>query len=125
MKGYSVNIAFCNKELTAKERIAIKDTSDCVKLDTATQSEVAVVIDPLYWAELSVHNDKSENTDYSVYVIVDKNGNKYTTGSESFWTTFCGIADEMANESEEWAIKVYRLPSKNRAGKDFITCSIM
>ena len=49
----------------------------------------------------------------------------YVTGSESFWNSFRDIYDEMENESDEWSLKLYRLPSKNRQGKDFLTCSII
>lgn len=123
-RGFSVEIVECSKELTAKERIAVKDTSDAIKLDAATQ-EGAVVIDPDYYAVLRVHNEKSDDKEYTQYIIADKNGQRYCTGSESFINAFLDIYDEMAGESEPWAVKVYRLPSKNRQGKDFITCSIV
>ena len=35
------------------------------------------------------------------------------------------LYEEMKDEDEEWAIKVYRLPSKNYKGKEFITCSVI
>lgn len=124
MKGYEVQIKETNAELTAKQRIAIKDTTDAVKLDHAT-SEEAVIIYPAAWAVLSVHNEKSDDKEYETYVIIDKEGVKYTTGSASFWSSFRGIYDEMKNEEEEWGIKVYRMESKNYKGKTFITCSII
>jgi hypothetical protein len=123
MEGYSVQIVECSKELSAKERILMKDTSDAVKLDDATQ-EGKVVIHPEAYVVLEVHNEKSDNKDYKKYLILDTDGTKYDTGSESFWSSFKGIWDEMADEKEEWHIVAYRLPSKNRSGKDFITCSI-
>ena len=124
MTGYSVEIAETNKELTAKERIRLKDTSDCIKLDIATV-DGEVVITPTNYAVLEVHNEKSDNKDYKVYVIEDENGTKYVTGSESFFTSFMDIFNEMKDESEAWQIKAYRLPSKNYANKEFITCSII
>ena len=124
MKGYEVQIKETNAELTAKQRIAIKDTTDAVKLDHATAEE-AVIIYPAAWAVLSVHNEKSDDKEYETYVIIDKEGVKYTTGSASFWSSFMGIYDEMKNEEEEWGIKVYRMESKNYKGKTFITCSII
>ena len=123
MTGYSVNIAKVSKELTAKERIALKDTTSAVKLDEVTQTE-ALIIKPTMWAELDIHNEMSDNKDYKNYVVVAEDGTKYVTGSDSFWTSFMDIATEMENETEEWAIKVYRMPSKNYAGREFITCSI-
>lgn len=123
MEGYSVQIIKVSQELSAKERIKIKDTTDALKLDDVTQAE-AIVLYPTMWAELQIHNENSDNKDYKNYIIVDKDGRKFTTGSESFWSSFIQIADEMENESEEWGIKVYRMPSKNYNGRTFITCSI-
>lgn len=124
MLGYSVEIKEVSKELSAKERIQLKDTTDVVKLDTATQSE-AVIIDVDFYAELSIHNEHSEDKDYANYVIVDKDGTRYVTGSQSFWSSFQNIYNEMENSNEDWSLKVYRMPSKNRQGKDFITCSVL
>lgn len=123
MTGYSVSIAKASKELSAKERIQLKDTTSAMKLDEVTQTE-AVIIHPAMYAELDIHNEMSDNVDYKNYILVDTDGTKYVTGSESFWTSFMDIAREMENETEEWAIKVYRMPSKNYKGKEFITCSI-
>ena len=123
MNGYSVSIKETSKNLTAKERIAIKDTTSAVKLDEATQVE-SVTINPDMFAVLSIHNDKSDNPDYENYIVVDKNGTKYVTGSQSFWTSFMDIWTEMENEDEDWSVLVYRHPSKNYKGKDFITCAV-
>lgn len=124
MNGYSVEIAETNKELTAKERIRLKDTSDAIKLDEATK-EGEIIITPASYAVLQIHNEKSENKDYNVYLIEDVDGTKYVTGSESFFTSFMDIFSEMEGESEEWQVKAYRLPSKNYKGKEFLTCSII
>lgn len=124
MTGYEVKIVETSKELTAKERIQLKDTTDAIKLNKATQG-ADVEIDVDYYAELSVHNEKADDKDYANYVIVDKSGERYVTGSPSFWSSFKNIFSEMAEETEPWKLKVYRMPSKNREGKDFITCSII
>lgn len=126
MTGYSVSIARTSKELSAKERILLKDTTSALKLDEVTQAE-AIIIKPIMWAELDIHNEMSENKDYKNYIVVDEDGTKYVTGSNSFWTSFMDIVDEIADmdEEEEWALKVYRMASKNYKGKEFITCSIV
>ena len=124
MNGYSVSIAETNKELSAKERIRLKDTSDAVKLDEATKEE-PIIITPIAYAILNIHNEKSDNKDYNNYLIEDTCGTKYVTGSESFWTSFIDIYNEMKDETEAWQIKCYRLPSKNYNGKEFLTCSII
>lgn len=124
MEGYAVTIKETSKELTAKQRIAIKDTTNAIKLDDATENAENVLIYPEMWAVLAIHNEKSDDVDYENYVLVDKDGAKYVTGSKSFWTSFMDIYREMENEEEEWGIKVYRVDSKNYKGKQFITCSI-
>ena len=68
MNGYSVSIAETNKELSAKERIRLKDTSDAVKLNETTKEE-AIIITPTAYAILNIHNEKSDNKDYNNYLI--------------------------------------------------------
>lgn len=124
MTGYSVEIKETSRELTAKERIALKDNSDAIKLDIACD-ENAVIVEPVDYAILAIHNEKSDNKDYENYVIIDKNGDKYVTGSASFWSAFMDIYSEMQGEEEAWSIKAYKLDSKNYKGKKFLTCSII
>lgn len=124
MEGYSVKIIESSKELTAKEKIKLKDTSNAIRIDEATQDS-KLVIAPDYYVVLDVHNEKSDNIDYKNYIIVDKQGNKFVTGSESFWTSFADIFNEMSGEDEDYEIEIYRLESKNYKGKTFITCSII
>lgn len=123
MTGYSVEIKEASVELSAKQRIALKDTTSALKLDEVTKSN-PIIIYPQMWAVLGIHNEKSDNVDYENYILVDRDGTKYVTGSRSFWTSFMDIYNEMVNEDEEWGVKVFRVESKNYKGKEFITCSI-
>lgn len=124
MNGYEVKIVNCNKELTARERIKLKDTTNAVALDEATEGS-SLVISPSIWAELEIHNERNKdgNVDYKKYVIIDEAGTKYVTGSESFWTSFLEIAAEMGEEAFD--IEAYKVDSKNYKGKQFISCSIV
>lgn len=124
MEGYSVNIREVSRSITAKERVKLKDTTNAIALDDVTR-EAKFVFEPDYYAILDVHNEQSEDKDYIKYVIVDKAGTKLVTGSESFFTSFKSIMDEMAGCDEEFSIEAYRMPSKNYKGKEFITCSIV
>lgn len=124
MEGYSVNIREVSRTITAKERVMLKDTTNAISLDEVTQ-EGKFVFEPDYYAILDVHNEKSEDKDYVKYLIVDKAGTKLVTGSESFFTSFKDIMNEMEGCDEEFSIEVYRMPSKNYKGKEFITCSIV
>ena len=125
MEGYSVSIRECSTELTARERIKLKDTTNAIKLDEAASGETPLVIRPAAYAVLDIHNEKSDNKDYPNYIIMDDEGNKYVTGSESFWSSFKEIFEEMQNENEAYEIEVYKVDSKNYKGKQFLTCSIV
>ena len=48
MTGYSVKIENASKELTKKERVMLKDTSDALKLDEIINGE-PIIINPDYW----------------------------------------------------------------------------
>lgn len=130
MKGYTATVREVSKDITVKEKIMLKDTSNAKSIDILTQeasfNNEKVLIDVDYYAILDIHNEKSDNKDYINFIIVDKSGNKYVTGSESFITTFTDIYDEMKGAGEEnITIEIYRKESKNYKGKDFITCSIV
>ena len=127
MTGYEAKITYTSKELTAKERIQLKDTGNAVRLDEATR-DGSILIDPDFYAILDVHNEKAkDNKDYTQLLIMDKDGTKYVTGSQAFMDSFQSICAEMSEygEGEPFQISVYRIPSKNYSGKDFLSCSIV
>ena len=125
MEAYEVKVIETSKELTARERIMLKDTTNAIKLDEAVKGDDHLVITPVDYAVLSIHNEKSDNIDYDNYIIVDDAGNKYVTGSASFWKSFKDIYDEMRGETEPYQIEIYKVESKNYKGKMFLTCSIL
>ena len=122
--NYTVEIKETSKELTARERLMLKDLTNATKLDAECENG-DVVITPVAYAVLTIHNEKSDNKDYENYILQDKEGNTFVTGSTSFWSSFMNIFEEMKDEAEAWSIKVYKKPSKNYTGKSFITCSIV
>lgn len=125
-KDYATKVMHVTKELTARERIKFKDVSDAQRLDDiVNDTPVLITID--YYGEVAVHNEHSENKDYTVFILVDTDGKKYATGSESFMKALEDISDELADSGEDLKgteIKVYKLPSKNYNGRMFITCSL-
>ena len=125
MEGYKVSIKEVSRDLTARERIMFKDTSNAVKLDEAIKENGSLIITVADWAVLNIHNEKADDKDYENYIIRANDGTKYVTGSPSFWSAFSEIADEMRGEDEEWAIEIYKMDSKNYKGKQFLTCSIV
>ena len=127
MKNYSVKVIETSKQLTKKETVMFKDLSDAINLsDFIDESNDAVIIDVDSFVHLSIHNEKvkdGQEKDYDNYVIIDKKGTRYYTGSDSFWTSLIDIWDEMCDCNEDWSLKVYKKQSKGK--KDFITCSVM
>lgn len=124
MANYEVSVREASIELSARDRIRVKDTTGATPLDSATQAG-DVTITPAWWAILDIHNEGSNDKDYSCYVIVDRNGERYKTGSQSFWSAFLNIWNELKDDDEPFSVRAYRMPSKNREGRDFITCSLI
>ena len=126
MKDYEVTITDSSKDLTTREKIKLNDLSICKQLDQLTAEDDVVIIDVDYYVEFAVHNEKARDKDYKKIVIVDKDGTRYITGSDTFRRSLVDIADDLAEagELDDFKIRVYRKPSKNYAGKDFLTCSL-
>lgn len=129
MNNYSVEIVESSKELTLRERIKIKDVSDTISLDKSVkelnETGERVYIDVDYYVILKIHNDNSKDKDYTKYIIVSKEGERYNTGSESFWSSFKDIQSEVYEAGEtNFSIECYAKESKNYEGKYFLTCSI-
>ena len=111
--------------MSAREKLRYTDFTDVIQIDEATQAG-DIIIDVDKWVVVMVHNEKSDTIDYKKYVIIDKEGQVYVTGSESFWRSFIAIYEVMSDEEETvYSIKVYRRESKNYKGKDFLTCRII
>ena len=129
MEGYKASITYASKELSAKEKIMLKDTSNAASLDDLTANGPGdVVIDYAYHVIVDIHNERADgNKDYRKVVIVDKDGNRFVTGSDSFITQLNDIVSEMTEAGEEnnITLSVFRKESKNYKGKTFITCSLI
>ena len=123
-KKYTVEIKECSKELTARERIKLKDLGDALNINTVIENEGEGIIKVDYYATLDIHNEYSDDTDYQQFVIVDAEGTKYYTGSQSFIESFLNIASELEGTDEEFVIKCYGIESKNYKGRSFLSCSL-
>lgn len=120
--NYSATIEAMSEGITKKEAIKAKDFTNAISLDEVVTPEGKFVITPAGYVVVKVHNDKADRPDYNKYVIFDKDGNKYVTGSDSFWESFHDICSDM--EGEEFDIEIYKVESKNYKGKHFLTCSL-
>lgn len=119
---YNVTIDYSSKELTARERISVKDTSLAESLDALTQTNGEAKIKLGYYVKLSIHNEKARDArDYKKIIFVDTDGHRYISGSTTLIDSFEDIYSEMAEEGEiEFEFTVVRQRSNNYQGKDFL-----
>lgn len=129
---YKSEITFASKELTKREKVMLSDVSSATKLDEVIKGiDDSFDIEPAAYAVVAIENDKAKGEkQYEVIVILDANGSKYVTGSQSFREAFTGIWDQMTDngeiaEGDEFSIRVYKRPSKNYSGKAFISCALI
>ena len=127
--NYTASITDSSREFTAKERVMFKDLGNAESMidyaRAAIEQGAKATIDVADFAVISIHNEATDDVDYTNYLLIDKNGNKYYTGSESFWNSFKNIYNEMKDSDEEWGIELNLLPSKNYKGKEILTCSLI
>lgn len=111
--------------LSNRDKVMLKDTADASSFDELLPDDTMepVIVAVKDYAILNVHNENSDNKDYKKYLIIDTEGAKYVTGSDTFFRSFLDIYNEMAGEP--FSIKVYKKPSTNFKGKFFLSCSIL
>lgn len=122
---YLVTIEETSMEnLSNRDRVMLKDTGDAIAIDEALADEnSSLEIAVKDYAVLNVHNEKADDKDYNKFIIISASGEKYVTGSATFFRSFKDIYVEMAGE--DFSIKVYKKPSTNYKGKFFLSCSIV
>lgn len=126
--AFNVTIKEASREFKGKEAIKLKDTGDAIRLNKAIDDNGGqITFTPEAWAVLQIENPNAkegQDREYTNYIVVDTEGNKYITGSNSFFQSFVDIQTEMEGVDEEYAVKVYKVPSNNYSG-DFLKCSIV
>lgn len=122
---YTVTIIDASQELTARDKIKLKDTAECISLDQASKDNPYLEIPVDGYVVLQVHNEraKSGDPDYEQLVILSGE-QRYITGSGSFRTSFLDIYKEMAGDPDPWSIRVVRRASKNYSG-DFMKATLV
>lgn len=121
---YSSEIIESMKPLSGKEKVRFKDLTASKKLDEEVTEEASLLVALDNYIKLHVHNSKSENPDYDVMIVIDKEGNSYYTSSETFMRALESVINDMEDETEEWGIEVVKKPSSNFKGKFFLTCTV-
>lgn len=124
--NYSVTIRDTSRELTLRERIRIKDTGCCVKMEDILSAGEKLEIPFDGYAMLDVHNEKANPVDYENIVVFAKDGTCYRTGSPTFIRTFLDIYSEICDyPGEEYSIGAVYQESKNYKGKNFIRAILL
>lgn len=124
---YNTKVVSTSREITAQEKFLIKDFNDAIGLDSVVTDSEGIILDIDIIAEVQVHNEHAkDDKDYTTIVIITREGTKYTTSSNSVRDAISDIMDECKDEGiEDYKLKIFKKPSKNYAGKSFMTASIV
>lgn len=124
---YNTKVVTTSREITAQEKFLIKDFNDAIGLDSVVTDSEGIILDIDIIAEVQVHNEHAkDDKDYTTIVIITRDGTKYTTSSNSVRDAISDIMDECMDEGiEDYKLKIFKKPSKNYAGKSFMTASIV
>lgn len=127
MKDYDAKIIYSSVELTPKEKIRLIQANDLIGLDGCIHPDVPFVIPYDYHVKIQVHNERAKNDkDYTILVIVDKEGNRYKTGSSSCEESLDEVVELLSEAGEtDFDLEFSFVPSKNYPGKYFISCTVV
>ena len=128
--AYESKVKESSRELTLMEKINLDDTSDMSAINDYDDGYIFEGIK--WWAIVEIHNDRlQDKTDYTLFVISDKDGEQYYTSSESFTEAFMHIwklaleehnRKELPEEDFSISLKLKRIQSKNYKGKEILSC---
>ena len=123
-RNFTTTIRECSIELSARDRIKVKDISSSQSLDELVTPDKTFEFTPIGLAVLDVHNENSKSDkDYVKYVFIADDGKRYNTGSETLYNNYLDILEEMGDEV--FSIECYKKPSKNYKDKYFLTCALV
>lgn len=130
-RNYKAEITYSTRDLSAREKIKFKDTTNAIPLDDVVTLDkpIELTIDTV--VEILVENgaikgDDNKDKEYIVVVFTTDNGDVYKTSSPSFESSIIDIFDELQelNDTDPVTVRIYKRPSKNFNG-EFITCSLI
>lgn len=127
-RNYKVTIVNTMVEMSARERIQVKKTDDCIKINDVVNETESLDIEISNIVDLDIHNEMSKDEkDYSQFVIFSKDGSRYVSGSVTLRDSISDIVAEITATGEDIPlnIRVTAVPSKNRQGQHFLTCNLL
>ena len=124
-----VNSSF--DKLSGKDKLRYMNFMSMIQLDdVVSETGETYPITVTGFVTVQVHNEKSDNKDYTKMVLVADDGTLYVTGSDSFMREFENIVDVLSDDFTDagteplYEINIFKRPSKNFNGKKFLTCGV-
>ena len=116
-------LTYANCELSAREKIKMKDISDSRVISELQTGDIITVE---VWGLVQVHNENLDESDYQNLIIKTPQGEKYHTSSNSFFLSLDDIQSELddAGETGAFDIRIIKKQSKNNSGQ-FLTCALV
>ena len=115
---YSAKIISSSRELTKRERVKYREYKNYELLPDLIKVSPDFSFEPDLCVVIQVHNEYRQNdtqqTDYEVYLFVDRDGAGFYTSSSSFYDSYCEIMSEMEDEEVQIGVKIVQ--SRNFSG---------
>lgn len=128
-KNYSVELEYSSREISKREFVKFKEFADCKSIDEISsineENNEKTLINVSDIFGFKIHNEASENKDYRSFIVVDKDGTKYITSSETFFIKVTDIYEDLKDDGDDIVISVIRKESSNYKGQDFLTCVLV
>lgn len=126
MKGYHAEIVYSMRPIDKRKRLTLVMDSDAIKISDVLDDGKLIIENIENAHVMEVHNEFSDNKDYTVYLF-EADGGLYSTSSKSLWDSFEMIVENMGEEitaGENISIAVAGKASKNYKG-NFLTCKLL
>ena len=123
---YKALITNYYNELTKMERYKATVLTDAMPINDYTkESDLRIKLKNV--VSLEVESDKADPPKYTSYVYIDSEDNYYTSGSETLYNAIETIWDNFAENGkmpDDVTVRIFRRPSKNHKGLDFLTATV-
>lgn len=106
---YNTSILSSSRELSAREILAVEDTTNATKL------QVGKVINIAYWALVKVEYDDGE---FNKLVIVDTLGGKYVTGSNVLADSLAKLTEKVG--ADDLVVEIVSRKSKTDSNRSYL-----
>lgn len=123
--SYQATIIDSTRKFTGREAIRIKDTANHIAIQDMQDGDQIGPVKAIF--AIAIHNEKSENTDYEVFVFELEDGKLCSTSSESFYRSARDIWDEIVESGDTEPITyILRLgESSTVKGKNYFRACLL